>query len=189
MSIFLTIISSLLDSIFVKKPHHTSILTGEAWIIELIASHLLCILCQLCVWHHVEVLITTRHELGLNKSQHMSLEEQLVIFPYSFTTGLSWWTLSEIRDLPTESDPCPPQIHENMKLYLYFKDVLGTLDVTHLDCMPPVYMWMSLQGCNHPTLSLCKFIQYKVPICTEWVGGVGNGHTCKQGCIGYYSRW
>jgi hypothetical protein len=39
MSIFLTITTSLLDSIVVKQPHHMSILTGEAWVVELLAGH------------------------------------------------------------------------------------------------------------------------------------------------------
>jgi hypothetical protein len=42
MSIFLTITTSLLDFIVIKQPHHTSILTGEAWVAELLAGHPLC---------------------------------------------------------------------------------------------------------------------------------------------------
>jgi hypothetical protein len=69
MSIFLMITTSLLDFIVVKQPHHTSILTGEAWVMELLAGHPLCILSQLGVQHHVfEALITTMCDLGLNNS-------------------------------------------------------------------------------------------------------------------------
>jgi hypothetical protein len=88
MSIFVTITTSLLDFIVVKQPHHTSILTGEAWVAELLAGHPLRILSQLGVWHHVfEALITTMHDLGLDNSRHVSLEEQLTIFLYASTTG------------------------------------------------------------------------------------------------------
>jgi hypothetical protein len=96
ISIFLTITTSLLDFIVVKQPHHTSILTSEAWVMELLADHPLCILSQLGVQHHVfEVLITTMCDLGLNNSRDVSLEEQLAIFLYASTTGLSIRFLGE----------------------------------------------------------------------------------------------
>jgi hypothetical protein len=41
------------DFIVVKQPHHMSILTGEAWVMELLAGHPLHILSQLGVQHHV----------------------------------------------------------------------------------------------------------------------------------------
>jgi hypothetical protein len=55
MSIFLTITTSLLDSILIKEPPYMSIPTSEAWVMELLAGHPLCILSQL----GVKALITT----------------------------------------------------------------------------------------------------------------------------------
>jgi hypothetical protein len=49
MSIFLMITTSLLDFIVIKQLYHMSILTGEAWVTELLAGHPLCILSQLGV--------------------------------------------------------------------------------------------------------------------------------------------
>jgi hypothetical protein len=96
MSIFLMITTSLLDFIVIKQPHHMSILTGEAWVAELLAGHPLRILSQLGVQHHVfEALITTMRDLGLDNSRHVSLEEQLAIFLYASTTGLSTRFLGE----------------------------------------------------------------------------------------------
>jgi hypothetical protein len=83
------ITTSLLGFVVVKQSCHTSILTSEAWVAELPAGHLLHILSQLGVWHHVfEVLITTMCVLGLNNSWHVFLKAQLAIFLYASTTGL-----------------------------------------------------------------------------------------------------
>jgi len=38
--------------------------------------------------------------------------------------------------LPTMSDPIPPKIHGNPKRYPFFKDALGALDGTHINCSP-----------------------------------------------------
>ncbi len=36
--------------------------------------------------------------------------------------------------LPTTSDPIPPEIHDNPKCYPFFKNALGALDGTHINC-------------------------------------------------------
>ncbi|KAH9954260.1 hypothetical protein BGW80DRAFT_1130185, partial [Lactifluus volemus] len=46
------IVSDLQLQLF-KQPYHTSALTGEAWVLELLAGHPECIRCELGVHHHV----------------------------------------------------------------------------------------------------------------------------------------
>lgn len=38
--------------------------------------------------------------------------------------------------MPTASDPVPPEIFHNPKRYPFFKDALGALDGTHINCSP-----------------------------------------------------
>jgi hypothetical protein len=68
----------------VRYPYHTSILTGEGWILELLAGHSWQIWTELGVSHHVfQQLTTTLWSLELNDSHHVRLEEQLAIFLYA----------------------------------------------------------------------------------------------------------
>ena len=96
ISIILTATSSLMESMYVKQPHHTLALSGEAWVMELLAGHPLRIHTELGVRHNVfEALITTMQNLGMANSQHVSLEESLSIFLYASVTGLSVRHLGE----------------------------------------------------------------------------------------------
>jgi hypothetical protein len=70
--------------------YHTSILTGEAWVIELLTGHPEHIRCELGVHRHVFIaLISELCELGLQNSRLVSLEEKLSIFLYCCVTGLT----------------------------------------------------------------------------------------------------
>ena len=90
ISIILTATSSLMESMYIKEPYHTSALSGEAWVMELLSGHPLCILSELGVCHNVfQDLITTMRNFGMNNSRHVSLEESLSIFLYACVTGLS----------------------------------------------------------------------------------------------------
>ncbi|KAF9240413.1 hypothetical protein BU15DRAFT_28869, partial [Melanogaster broomeanus] len=65
------------------EPDHTSALTGEAWVIELLLGHPERIRCELGVHPHVFAnLMTELRELGHGNSEFVSLEEQLAIFLY-----------------------------------------------------------------------------------------------------------
>ena len=67
-----------------------SILTGEGWVRELLASHPECIHCELEVHSHVFLeLIEELHRLGHSRSKYVSLEEQLAIFLYISVTGMT----------------------------------------------------------------------------------------------------
>jgi hypothetical protein len=63
---------------------------------------------------------------------------------------------------PKVTDICPPKISHNLRFYLYFANVLGTIDGTHITCTPsaaeqqtvPNYKGFLLQNClQHGTLS------------------------------------
>jgi len=53
---------------FLKEPYHTSALTGEAWVLELLAGHRDRIRCELGVRHHVfHKLVETLQDLGYKR--------------------------------------------------------------------------------------------------------------------------
>lgn len=72
------------------RPYHTSALTGEMWIQELIHGHPDRIHCELGVRLHIfNILVTELLHMGYRASTYVSLEEQLGIFLHSCVTGLS----------------------------------------------------------------------------------------------------
>jgi hypothetical protein len=72
------------------EPYHTSALSGEAWVIELLIGHPERIRCELGMHAHVFAkLISELRTLGYSDSKFVSLEEQLAIFLYASVTGLS----------------------------------------------------------------------------------------------------
>jgi hypothetical protein len=80
------IISALYD----KQDYHTSVLSGQAWVLELINGHPDRIRCELGVSHRVfDHLLSNLREIGHKDSRHVKLEEQLAIFLYTCVTGLS----------------------------------------------------------------------------------------------------
>jgi len=73
-----------------RTPYHTSILTGEGWVRELINGHPERIRNELGVHRSTFiVLVEVMKMAGLQPSRHVSVEEQLAIFLYSAVTGLS----------------------------------------------------------------------------------------------------
>ncbi|KAH7917260.1 hypothetical protein BV22DRAFT_988223, partial [Leucogyrophana mollusca] len=65
------------------EPYHTSALSGQEWVIELMTGHPERIRCELGM--HVEAfteLIKQLQGLGYGNSRHVSIEEQLAIFLY-----------------------------------------------------------------------------------------------------------
>ena len=92
ISIILAATQALLQSIYSKEPeaYHTSVLTGDAWVIELLTGHPGCIRCELGVHRHVFLeLISALRRMGHSSSRFVSLEEQLAIFLYACVTGLT----------------------------------------------------------------------------------------------------
>lgn len=65
ISIMLTAVTSLLESVYIHEPYHTSVLTGEAWVMELLYSHPERIQTALGVNLHVfSALISELREAG-----------------------------------------------------------------------------------------------------------------------------
>ena len=87
-----------------KIPYHTSALTGEMWVLELINGHPERIRNVLGV--HKDVFLSLRDDLqqfGHRNSKFVSLEEQLAIFLYTCVTGLSIRHVSERFQRATET--------------------------------------------------------------------------------------
>ena len=74
-----------------RIPHHTFILTGKAWIIELMNGHPDCIKINLGVTLDTySALVQVLEQNGITESQNgISVEEQLGIYLYTCVTGLS----------------------------------------------------------------------------------------------------
>ena len=70
--------------------YHTSALTGLAWVHELLNGHPQRIMTELSVRRHVFLaLYDELQREGLSDTKHIALEEQLAVFLYACTTGLS----------------------------------------------------------------------------------------------------
>ena len=80
----------LIHRYHIKEPYHTSILSGYAWLQELLYGHPKRICTELGV--HKEVFYALIRELwsmGHGDTRYVTLEEQLAIFLYTSVTGLS----------------------------------------------------------------------------------------------------
>jgi hypothetical protein len=79
-----------------REPYHTSILTGEGWVIELLGGHPDRIRCELGMSLDVfSDLISDLRAMGHGNSRNVSLEEQVAIFLYASVTGLTVRHLGE----------------------------------------------------------------------------------------------
>jgi hypothetical protein len=71
-------------------PYHTSLLSGEGWIQELMSGHPNRIRTELRMHAHVfQNLVTVLRTCGLVPSGRLSCEEQITIFLYTSVTGLA----------------------------------------------------------------------------------------------------
>ena len=92
MALLMSALITLLKTFSRKdpEPYHTSGLTRQAWVLELLTGHPQCICCELGMYWHVFVaLIEQLRAFGHTDSQHVSLEEQLSIFLYTCVTSLT----------------------------------------------------------------------------------------------------
>lgn len=74
-----------------KQPYHTSALTGEAWVKELIVGHPDRIKNELGMRLHVFLAFVSQLRVvgGLSDSREVTLQEQAAIFLYTCVTGLT----------------------------------------------------------------------------------------------------
>ena len=90
---FHLVINSMLQygiSTYDKTAYHTSALTGEMWVLELLNGHPECIQNELGIHKHVFWnIIKDLYLFGHQDSKVITLEEQLTIFLYTCITGLS----------------------------------------------------------------------------------------------------
>ena len=80
------------NTLYVKQPYHTSLLSGEGWVQELLEGHPKRIpgQCELGVTKDVfKQLIHELKTMGHIRSRYVSLEEQLAIFLYTSVMGLT----------------------------------------------------------------------------------------------------
>lgn len=90
ISIIMTATVNILQSLYTREPYHTSALSGEAWVLELLCGHPDRIRTELGVSLEVfNNLIQELRHMGYHNSRHVSLEEQLAIFLYMCVTGLT----------------------------------------------------------------------------------------------------
>ena len=72
------------------EPYHTSILSGQMWVDELLEGHPDHIYCKLGGQKDIFLeLVCTLCNFGITGSKHVSLKEQLSIFLYMSMTGLT----------------------------------------------------------------------------------------------------
>jgi hypothetical protein len=91
ISIVVASMHGILQTIYPKdpEPYHTSALTGQDWVIELLTGHPEHIRCELGMHANAFMeLISELHTMGHSDSKFVSLEEQLAIFLYTSMTGL-----------------------------------------------------------------------------------------------------
>jgi hypothetical protein len=90
VSIIVSATANILQSLYVREPYHTSALSGEAWLLELLCGHPNWIRTELGVSLEVfSNLVQELCDIGYKNSRNVSLEEQLAIFLYMCVTGLT----------------------------------------------------------------------------------------------------
>jgi hypothetical protein len=90
VSIIVSATANILQSLYVREPYHTSALSGEAWLLELLCGHPNRICTELGVSLEVfSNLVQELRDIGYQNSRNVSLEEQLAIFLYMCVTGLT----------------------------------------------------------------------------------------------------
>jgi hypothetical protein len=72
-----------------KVPMHTSILTGEAWVWELLAGHPVQFQRSMAMAKHVfkRLVLELQVFAGLHPTKYVSMNEQVAIFMYICVTG------------------------------------------------------------------------------------------------------
>jgi hypothetical protein len=96
VSIMMTALTSLVESMYICEPFHTSALTGEAWVMELLSGHPEHMRNALGVNLHVfSALILELQAAGYQNPKNVFLEEQLAIYLYASMTGLTIRHLGE----------------------------------------------------------------------------------------------
>ena len=89
---FIAVVTTLLSLIIssTPEPYHTSILSGQGWVEELLEGHPARIQCELGVSRDIFLeLVAALESFGHGDSKYVKIEEQLAIFLYMSITGLT----------------------------------------------------------------------------------------------------
>jgi hypothetical protein len=90
LSLILPTLTCLILRYYMKEPYHTSILSGYAWVQELLHGHPEHICTELGVHKEVfHALIGELRSMSHSDLRYVTLNEQLAIFLYMSVTGLS----------------------------------------------------------------------------------------------------
>jgi hypothetical protein len=160
-----------------KTPYHTSALTGEVWVQELLTGHPERIHNELGV--HKEVfheLLESLHDGGQGPSRYISLEEKLVIFLYTCVTGLSLCHVGERFQHSTETISkymCPSFYSLNgiINVSRYFREMLLFFS------SPPFYSDnVCLPTANTPLSSKIQDNPLFFPFFRDAIGAIDGTH-------------
>src|ERR1700682_6466607 len=96
LSLLLPTLMRLIARYHMREPYHTSILSGYAWVQELLHGHPERIRTELGVHKEVfHALIAELKSMGHGDSKYVPLEEQLAIFLYTSVTG---WSICHVGE-------------------------------------------------------------------------------------------
>lgn len=88
--VVLPLVLQIIRTYYIKEAYHTSILSGKAWVQESLDGHPERIWNELGVHKNVfHDLIKDLRAMGHRDSKYVTLEEQIGIFLYTCTTGLT----------------------------------------------------------------------------------------------------
>lgn len=80
--------------------------------------------------------------------------------------------------LPPIGAPTPPEIQKNMKFYPFFKDALGAIDGTHINCSATAEMRQAARdrkgGITQNCLAICGFNMVFYYIFSGWDGSAAD---------------
>ena len=90
LSLLLPTLICLIHCYYMKEPYHTSLISGYAWVQELLQGHPEHICTELGVHKDVfHALVRELQSMGHSDMRYVTLEEQLATFLYTAVTGLS----------------------------------------------------------------------------------------------------
>ena len=80
--------------------------------------------------------------------------------------------------LPHDHNPVPPEILGDLKYFPFFKDCLGAIDGTHINCKPSVANQQVACDCKEAVsqncLAICNFNMKFLYIFSSWNGSASN---------------
>jgi hypothetical protein len=80
--------------------------------------------------------------------------------------------------LPSDTTPIPDEIQDNLKFNPFFKDTLGAIDGTHINCCPSVAKrqsaWNRKGGVSQNCLACCSFDLRFQYVLSGWDGSAAD---------------